>query len=68
MKANTNKDMLTIKKIENRLDHLDKKLDQYLGQLMINDRREDMLEEIEDSEDEDDILDSLEEDEQELTR
>ncbi len=49
VKANTNKDMLTIKKIENRLDHLDKKLDQYLGQLMINDRREDMLEEIEES-------------------
>jgi transposase len=47
VKANTNKDMLTIKKIENRLDHLDKKLDQYLEQLMINDRREDLLEEIE---------------------
>lgn len=48
VKANTNKEMLTIKKIENRLDHLDKKLDQYLEQLMINDRREDLLEEIED--------------------
>lgn len=55
VKANTNKEMLTIKKIENRLDHLDKKLDQYLEQLLINDRREDLLEELEDSSSDDDF-------------
>jgi transposase len=55
VKANTKKDMLTIKKIENRLDHLDKKLDQYLEQLMINDRREDLLEEFENSSSDDDL-------------
>ncbi len=57
MKANTNKDMLTIKKIEHRLDHLDKKLDQYLEQLLINDRREDLLEEIDESSSDDDFKD-----------
>ena len=55
VKANTNKDMLTIKKIEKRLDHLDKKLDHYLEQLMINDRREDLLEELEEHSSDDDI-------------
>jgi len=57
VKANTNKDMLTIKKIEHRLDHLDKKLDQYLEQLLINDRREDLLEEIDESSSDDDFKD-----------
>jgi len=57
VKANTNKDMLTIKKIEHRLDQLDKKLDQYLEQLLINDRREDLLEEIEDSSSDDNFND-----------
>ena len=47
--------MLTIKKIEKRLDHLDKKLDHYLEQLMINDRREDLLEELEEHSSDDDI-------------
>jgi transposase len=55
VKANTNKEMLTIKKIESRLDHLDKKLDHYLEQLIINDRREDLLEEIEASSSDDDF-------------
>jgi len=49
VKANTNKDMLTIKKIDYRLKRLDKQLDQYLEQLMINDRQEDLFEEIEES-------------------
>jgi transposase len=45
VKANTNKDMLTIKKIEYRLKHLDKQLDQYLEQLIVNDLSEDLFEE-----------------------
>jgi transposase len=57
VKANTNKDMLTIKKIEHRLDHLDKTLDRYLEQLLINDRREDLLEEIDESSSDDDFKD-----------
>lgn len=49
VKANTNKDMLTLKKIEKRLEYLDKNFDKYLEQLVKNDRREDLYEEIEDS-------------------
>jgi hypothetical protein len=49
MKANAKRDMLTIKKIEHRLEQIDEKLDRYLQQLLENDYREDLLEEIEDS-------------------
>lgn len=45
VKANANKDMLSLKKIEYRLEHLDKQLDQYLEQLISNDRSEDLFEE-----------------------
>ncbi len=53
IKANASKDMLSLKKIEQRLGHLDSQLDKYLEQLLINDRQDDLLEEIEDSSDDD---------------
>jgi len=49
VKAYTNKNMLTTKKIDYRLKHLDKQLDQYIEQLMNNDRQEYLFEEIEES-------------------
>jgi transposase len=51
IKANASKDMLSLKKIEQRLGHLDTQLDKYLEQLLINDRQDDLIEEIEDSSD-----------------
>lgn len=53
IKANASKDMLSLKKIEQRLGHLDSQLDKYLEQLLINDRQDELVEEIEVSSDDD---------------
>ena len=55
VKANANRDMLTIKKIEHRLERMDEQIDRYLQQLLENDYRDDLLEEIEDSSVDDDF-------------
>jgi transposase len=55
VKANANRDMLTIKKIAHRLERMDEQIDRYLQQLLENDYREDLLEEIEDSSIDDDF-------------
>ncbi len=48
VKAYTNRDMLTIEKIESKLSNLDKKIEEYLLKLSDRDKQEDILEEIED--------------------
>jgi len=47
VKANTNRDMLTIEKIEKKLEGIEKKTEEYLSKITENDRREDVLDEIE---------------------
>lgn len=49
VKANTNRDMLSVKKIEERMSRLDGKLERYLRKLEISDSEEDVLDEIENS-------------------
>lgn len=44
VKANTNRDMLALKKIEDRLTGLDEKIEGYLQTLLENDRLEDLFE------------------------
>ena len=48
IKANANRDMLSLEKIENRLEDLQGKLDQYLKKLHANDLEDDLLDEIND--------------------
>ena len=48
IKANANRDMLSLEKIENRLEDLQAKLDQYLKKLNANDLEDDLLDEIDD--------------------
>jgi len=47
VKANTNRDMLTVDKIEKKLKGIEKKTEEYLSKITENDRREDVLDEIE---------------------
>lgn len=47
VKANTNRDMLTIEKIEMKLEGIEKKTEEYLSKILENDRRDEMLDEIE---------------------
>lgn len=49
VKANTNRDMLSVKKIEERMSRLDWELEKYLKKLEISDSEEDVLDEIENS-------------------
>ena len=48
IKANANRDMLSLEKIENRLEDLQGKLDQYLRKLNANDLEDDLFDEIDD--------------------
>lgn len=48
IKANANRDMLSLEKIENRLEDLQGKLDQYLKKLNANDLEDDLFDEIDD--------------------
>jgi hypothetical protein len=50
VKANTNREMLTVEKIEKRLERLEHHLATYLSDLTTNDRRDEVLEESETSE------------------
>jgi transposase len=47
MKANARREMLTVEKIEKRLEHLDQQLDDYLSKFANNDLRDDLAEEVE---------------------
>ena len=47
VKANTNRDMLTIEKIEIKLEGIEKKTEEYLNKILENDRRDEVLDEIE---------------------
>ena len=47
MKANARREMLTVEKIEKRLEHLDQQLDEYLNRFAENDLRDDLSEELE---------------------
>lgn len=53
IKANANRDMLSLERIENRLEDLQVKLDQYLKKLNANDLEEDLLDEMNEFTDED---------------
>lgn len=46
VKANTNRDMLTVEKIDKKLEGIDKKVEEYLSKIADNDIREDAVEEI----------------------
>jgi transposase len=50
VKAYTNRDMLTVEKIEVKLKGIDKKIEEYLNRIADNDKRDELVEEI-DSED-----------------
>jgi transposase len=47
VKANANRSMLSAKKIERRISSMNEKIEDYLGRLMENDKRDDILEELE---------------------
>jgi transposase len=47
VKAYTNREMLTIEKIEKKLEGIEKKTEDYLSKILENDRRDEVLEEIE---------------------
>ncbi len=47
VKAYTNREMLTKEKIENKLEGIDKKITEYLGKIAENDRRDDVIDEVE---------------------
>ena len=51
MKANAKREMLTLAKIEKRMRQVDEKLEEYLNKLAENDAREDVLEELEQTDD-----------------
>ena len=46
VKANADRSMLTAKKIERRIKSINEKIEDYLGRLMENDKREDILDEL----------------------
>ena len=46
MKANARREMLTVEKIEKRLEHLDEQVEEYLSKLAENDLRDDLAEEL----------------------
>jgi len=46
VKANADRSMLTAKKIERRIKSINEKIEDYLGRLMKNDKREDILDEL----------------------
>ena len=46
VKANADRNMLTAKKIERRIKSINEKIEDYLGRLMENDKREDILDEL----------------------
>ncbi len=47
IRANARREMLTVEKIEKRLEHLDDQLEEYLSKLAENDIRDDLAEELE---------------------
>ena len=47
MKANATREMLTVEKIDKRLQHLDEQLEEYLSKLAENDIRDDLADDIE---------------------
>lgn len=47
MKANAKREMLTVEKIEKRLEHLDQQLDEYLSKFAENDLQDDLSDELE---------------------
>ncbi|MDR3665496.1 MAG: IS1182 family transposase [Ignavibacteriaceae bacterium] len=51
VKAYTNKDMLTVEKIEIRLKAIDKKIEEYLLRIADNDKRDDLVDEIDGGDD-----------------
>jgi len=50
VKAYTNRDMLSIEKIERKLGGIDKKIEEYLSRIAESDRRDDVLDEVEGNE------------------
>lgn len=50
VKANTNRDMLSMEKIERKLEGIDKKIEEYLSRIAESDRRDDELDEVEGNE------------------
>lgn len=48
VKANTNREMLTIKKIENQLEGIDRKMEEYLRKINENDVKDDIADEYDD--------------------
>ncbi|MBU1298994.1 MAG: IS1182 family transposase [Bacteroidetes bacterium] len=59
IKANAKRDMLSLKKINQRLERMDEKIEEYLNRLSKNDISEDIIEELEDKEGEVDINQEL---------
>jgi transposase len=51
VKAYTNKDMLTLEKIETKIKGIDKKVEEYLLRIADNDRRDDLADEIDNGDD-----------------
>jgi transposase len=49
VKAYTNRDMLTVEKIDAKLEGIDKKIEEYLGKIAENDLRDEVMEELEGS-------------------
>lgn len=47
VKANTNRDMLSIEKIEAKLEGIDKKMEEYLMRISESDRRDEIIDEVE---------------------
>ncbi len=50
VKAYTNRDMLTVEKIETKLKGLDKKIEEYLSRIAESDRRDEVIDEVEGNE------------------
>lgn len=51
VKAYTNRDMLTVEKIEVKLKGIDKKIEEYLNTIADNDRRDELVDEVNDEDD-----------------
>jgi len=51
VKAYTNKDMLTVEKIDTKLKGIDKKVEEYLQRIVINDRRDELSDEMDNGDD-----------------